>query len=159
MIDLSNYEKLKADAERYYSSVGRVFSPALNQEIQFSAEGFNHIIFKGSRSERERPSQMLRFKLLSLAVKLIKLSTTHQEFEETLKEFEVMSFKQKTRKIKPVRYWGVIAIIEGRKIKVILRKVGDNGGIHFWSIVPAWVTNKYRDTRFFTTMKGNPEED
>jgi len=79
--------------------------------------------------------------------------------EETLKEFEVRSYKKRTKKSRPVKYWGIIAIVDGRKIKAIVRKIGDNGTMHFWSVVPAWVTNKYRDTRFFTTMKGNPEED
>jgi hypothetical protein len=121
--------------------------------------GLFHIIFKGSRKERERPSQIMRFKLFTRALKLIGLSTTYQEYEETIKEFEVKSHKNKIRKTKPVKYWGIIAITDGRKIKVILRKIGDNGQLHFWSIVPAWVTNKYRDTKFVTTMKGNPEED
>jgi len=61
-------------------------------------------------------------------------------------------------KSKVVKYWGIIAIIDGRKIKVIIRKIGDMGNLHFWSIVPSWITNKYRDTKLFTTMKGNPEE-
>lgn len=159
MEDLSNYHKLREDAQRFYNNIGRIMSPALNQQIHFTAEGFNHIIFKGSRSERERPSQILRFKLLPLAVKLVGLSTTYQEFEESIKEFDVKSHKKRLRQSKPVRYWGIIAIIEGRKIKVIVRKIGDNGAMHFWSIVPAWTTNKYRDTRFFTTMKGDPDED
>jgi len=157
--DISNYEKLKEDALSFYNSIGKVFSPAFNQEVYFTAEGFNHIIFKGARSERERPSQILRFKLLSLAQKLVKISTTYQELEETLKEFRVKSYKKTILKTKPVTYWGVIAIIDGRKIKVIIRKIGDNGAMHFWSIVPAWTTNKYRDTKFFTTMKGRPDED
>ncbi len=94
-----------------------------------------------------------------MAVKLIELSTTYQEYEMTLKEFEVKSYKKKVRKSKPVKYWGIIAIVDGRKIKVILRKIGDNGQLHFWSVVPAWITNKYRDMKLFSTMKGNPEED
>ncbi len=159
MDDLSNYEKLREDAQKYYNSIRSVFSPAFNQKIYFPSEGFNHIIFKNARSEREKSSQVLRFKLLPLAIKLINISTTYQEFEETIKEFEVRSYKKKVKKSKPVNYWGVIAIIEGRKIKVIIRKIGDNGAMHFWSIVPAWTTNKYRDTKFFTTMKGNPNED
>ncbi|MEK7131810.1 MAG: hypothetical protein AAB797_03735 [Patescibacteria group bacterium] len=76
-----------------------------------------------------------------------------------MKEFEVKSHKKRIQKSKPVRYWGVIAIIDSRKIKVILRQIGDGGAIHFWSIVPAWTTNKYRDMKFFTTMKGSPDED
>lgn len=159
MEDLSNYEKLREDAQNFYNSIGNIFSPAFNLKVYFTSEGFNHIIYKNARSERERPSQILRFKLLPLVVKLVKTSTTYQEFEETIKEFEVKSYKKRVKKTKPVKYWGIIAIIDGRKIKVILRKIGDNGAMHFWSTVPAWTTNIYRDTKFFTTMKGNPEED
>lgn len=159
MEDLSNYEKLKEDSQKFYNAVDKIYSPVFQQKINFTAEGFNHIIFKSARTERERSSQILRFKLLPLAVKLIKESTTYQEFEETIKEFEIKSFKKRVKKSKAVKYFGIIAIINGRKIKVIIRKIGDNGAMHFWSIVPAWITNKYRDTKFFTTMKGNPEED
>lgn len=159
MEDVSNYEKLKEDARNFYNAIGAVFCPVFSQKVYFTAEGFNHIIFKGARRERERPSQILRFKLLPLALKLLRVATIYQEFEESLKEFEVRSFKRKIRKTICVRYWGIIAIIDGRKIKVIVRKIGDNGMMHFWSIVPSWTTNKYRDTRFFTTMKGSPEDD
>ena len=159
MEDLSNYDKLKEDAQRLYSSIGRVFSPALDQEILFTSEGFNHIIYKNSRTERERPSQILRFKLLPLAINLLKKSNTYQEVEETIQEFEVKSYKKRIKKTKVVKYWGIIAIIDGRKIKVIIKRVGEDGKMHFWSIVPNWVTNKYRDTKFFTTMRGSPDED
>lgn len=159
MDDLSNYAKLREDAQKFYVGTRPICSPAISEYVHFTADGFNHIIFKGPRSERERSSQILRFKLLPKAIKLIELSTTYQEYEETLKEFEVKSYKKKIRKSKPVKYWGIIAIIDGRKIKVILRKVGDNGQLHFWSVVPAWTTNKYRDLKLYSTMKGNPEED
>lgn len=159
MEDLANYNQIKEDATRFYQSVGAIFSPAFAENVHFPSEGFNHIVFKSSRTERERSSQILRFKLLRLAVDLVRLSTTHQEFEEMTREFEVKSRKKRVRKMKTVRYWGIIAIIKGRKIKVILRQIGDNGTLHFWSIVPAWVTNKHRDFKFFSTMKGNPEED
>ena len=159
MEDLSNYDKLCKDAQKLYSTTSQIMSPALNELVYFNAEGFNHIIFKGARSERERPSQILRFKLLPRAIKLIRYATTYQEYEETIKQFTVKSHKKKMLKPKPVRYWGIIAITDGRKIKVILRKIGDNGQLHFWSIVPAWTTNKYRDLKLFNTMKGNPDED
>lgn len=155
----SNYEKLKEDTQRFYNRIGSIFSPVFNEKVHFTSEGFNHIIFKNARSERERSSQILRFKLLPLTVKLLKLSTTYQEFEESIGEFEIKSFKKKVKKTKLIKYWGIIAIIDDRKIKVIIRKTGDNGAMHFWSIVPAWATNKYRDIRLFNTMKGNPEND
>lgn len=94
-----------------------------------------------------------------MAEELISLSTTYQEFEESIKEFSIEKYKQKAKENKIVRYWGIIAIINNQKIKVIIRKIGDNGSRHFWSVIPAWITNKHRDVKYFTTMKGNPEED
>ncbi len=158
MEDISNYEKIREDARRLYDDARPVLSPALGDQVRFTAEGFNHIIFKGPRRERERASQVMRFKLLPRAIRLVAHANTFQEFEETIKKFDVKTRKKRVRKSKSVLYWGIIAIFEGRKIKVILRKIGD-GQLHFWSIVPAWTTNRHRDARFVSTMKGNPEED
>jgi hypothetical protein len=128
-------------------------------KVGFSSDGFSHIIFKNSRSERERRSQILRFKLLPLAIRLIGLSTTYQEYEKSLTKIMIKRHKKQVVANKTIRYWGIIAIIDGQKIKVILRIIGDNGTAHFWSIIPAWTTNKYRDIKFFTTMKGCAAED
>jgi len=159
MEDVSHYEKLRNDSQKYYSSISHLKSPALKEFVSFKSEGFNHIVYKNSNNERDRKSQILRFKLLPLAKKLIEISTTHQEFEETIQEFAVKERKKKVRKSKVVSYWGIIAIINGRKIKVILRKIGDDGDIHFWSVIPSWSTNKFRDVKLFSTMKGDPKED
>lgn len=142
-----------------YNKINSVFSPVLKAKITFPAESFNHIIFKNARSEREKSSQILRFKLLPLAAKLIGLSTTYQEYEESSSEVIIKRHKKKIRANRVIKYWGIIAILDGQKIKVILRKIGDNGSLHFWSVIPAWTTNKFRDTKFYTTMKGCPQED
>ena len=94
MEDVSNYDKLREDAQKLFAATRPILSPALNDYVHCTAEGFNHIIFKGSRSERERPSQILRFKLLPRAIKLIAHSNTYQEYEETIKQFEVKSHKE-----------------------------------------------------------------
>ena len=86
MEDLSNYDKLREDAQKLYSVTRPILSPALNEYVHFTAEGFNHIIFKGPRSERERLSQIMRFKLFPRAIKLIECSTTYQEYEETIED-------------------------------------------------------------------------
>ena len=158
MNDVSNYDALRDDAQTLFAATKPVLSPALGERVAFTADGFNHIMFKGPRREREQASQVMRFKLLPRAIRLIGHANTFQEFEESLNEFEVKVKKRREKRAKPVRYWGIIAIFEGRKIKVILRKIG-NGQLHFWSIVPAWTTNKHRDARFISTMKGHPEED
>lgn len=35
MEDLSNYEKLREDSQKFYNKIGKIFSPALNQDIYF----------------------------------------------------------------------------------------------------------------------------
>lgn len=158
MDDVSNYEKLRTDTSAWFQSVRPLFSPALEEMVHFTSNGFEHIIYKRARTERDKSSQMMRFKLLPRAVRLIEVATTFQEYEETLMQFEVKRRKKRVLEAKRVQYWGLIAIIEGRKIKVIIRRVG-KGQLHFWSIVPAWTTNKYRDAKFISTMKGDPELD
>ena len=151
------YEDERDRARRVYRSVRYVHSPALNERVYFTAEGFSHLMFKTLSSERERRSQVARFKLLSRAIKLVGLSTTYQEYERVSKKLEVMSYKKVVRKAMVIKYWGIIAIVGGKKIKVIIRKKGHNADAHFWSVVPGWKTSGRRDVRF--TMKGNPEED
>lgn len=52
MEDLSNYEKLKGDSQKFYNSIGKIFSPVFQEDIYFNSEGFNHIVFKRSHSEK-----------------------------------------------------------------------------------------------------------
>lgn len=158
MDDVSNYENLRDATRAWFQSLKPIYSPGLQGYVYFTSEGFEHIIYKRARAERDKSSQGTRFKLLSRAITLIELSTTYQEYEKTIKGFEVKQQKRRVQKSKTVRYWGIIAIVENRKIKVIIRKIG-NGQLHFWSVIPAWTTNKYRDTKFISTMKGSPEED
>jgi hypothetical protein len=160
MSDISNYESIKEYSRKYYQEIGKVICPAFgNVFVHFNAEGFNHLIFKRKHKERDKTEQLYRFKLLPLALKLIKLATVYQETEEVIQEFRVQKFKKFVLESKVVRYWGIIGIIENKKIKVIVRQVGENGQKHFWSVIPSWVTNKHRDIKFISTMKGNPLED
>lgn len=159
MEDISNYEKIKADSKNFYEQIGKVHCPAFEQPVFFNAEGFNHLIYKNDRRERDKSVQIMKFKLLPLAKKLIGLTTTYQEYEESLQEFRVKKFKKAIQESKVVRYWGIIAILEHRKFKMVVRKVGDNGQYHFWSVIPAWVTNYHRDIKLVSTMKGDPTDD
>ena len=159
MNELENYENRREDAQQFYSGIRPIFSPALGSEVHFSADGFNHIIFKTANRERDRKSQITRFNMLSRAVKLIGISTTYQEYEAVMHEFEIRRNKRRIRISKSIIYWGIIAIIENRKIKIIVRKTGYTGKLYFWSVIPAWTTNRYRDVKFSSTAKGNLEED
>ena len=137
-----DYEAIRAKAREYYRTIGTIFSPALGQKICFSNDGFRHILFKRGRKGRERSAQIKRFSLLPLASELVGLSTTHQEFE-------AMS-EMRRGKTKSVRYWGIIAILRNEKIKVVIRRIGENGNVHFWSIIPDFRTSPRRDKKLFT---------
>jgi hypothetical protein len=159
MEDLSNYIKIKEDSKRFYDQIGKVTCPAFGQEVIFGSEGFDHLVHKNDSRERDKGVQIMKFKLLPLAKKLVGLTTTHQEYEEGLREFRLKKFKKIVQETKIVKYWGIIAILENRKFKVVVRKVGDNGQMHFWSVIPAWVTSQYRDIKLRSTMKGDPTDD
>ena len=159
MVDVSNYNKIKEDAANWYHRIGRVAAPVFGSElVHFTSEGFNHLVYKNARTERSKAAQITKFRLLGNSLKLIKTATTFQEYEESIKEFSVQKFRKRVLVPKIVKYWGLIAIMDTWKIKVIVRQVG-NGNKHFWSAIPNWTTSQYRDLKYLANMKGNPEED
>lgn len=114
-----------------YKNIVSVYSPVLMNNVNFNSKGFNHLIYKNARNERNKIDQSNRLKLIPLAHELIKISTTFQEFEvsENL-----------------TRYWGLIAILGNTKIRVIIRQK-NHGCLHFWIVIPNWSTQKRRDEK------------
>ena len=158
MQDISNYQSMRETAESLYKTMGHVRCPALDDVVHFNAEGFNHLIYKGDRKERNKIDQITKFKLLSKAKTIIEISSTYQEYDESM-----MQVKKKRRKkivIEPatVKYWGFVAIIQGIRVKTIVRRIG-NGQKHFWSVIPAWSKSQYRDITFINRSKGDLTED
>jgi hypothetical protein len=159
MKEPADYDKIRSNAEAFYKNIDYIYSPALGENVYFGADGFNHIRFKKQRDEREKISQMARFNLLPHAIKLVGLSTTYQEYEERNISYRIKSRNRGKFISEKVYYWGIIAIIDNRKIKIVLRKVGTEGKLHFWSVIPAWTTSANRDRKLIRTTKGNPEID
>ena len=154
MQDISNYKKIKENAENFYKKIGRINCPAFNSEtVYFNSEGFNHLIYK-KKSERSKNDQITKFKLLSIAKEIIFISTTFQEYDEGLAEITRKRFKKRVKETVAVRYWGLVAIVRNRKVKVIIRQIG-NGQKHFFSVIPAWTINHYNNTKIISTAKGN----
>jgi len=159
MQDVSNYEKIREDARQFYQTIDNIRCPALgHQPIHFTSEGFNHLIYKGNRKERDKSVQIMKFKLLSKAVELIKITTTYQEYDESLTTIRRERFKKIVHESATVRYWGFVAIIRDYRIKVIMRSIG-NGQKHFLSVIPAWSTNYYRNIKVISNAKGDLSED
>ena len=159
MQDISNYEKIREDAHSFYEKIGAIRCPALDNElVHFTAEGFNHLLYKGDRRERSRNDQITKFKLLTKAKTILEISTTYQEYDESLTTVRKKRFKKTVEETATVKYWGLVAIIQNFRTKVIIRQIG-NGQKHFWSVIPAWRTDHYRDIKLISMAKGNLSED
>ena len=159
MQDVSNYDKIREDAHQFYQAIGIIRCPAFDhQPVHFTAEGFNHLVYKGRRRERDKSVQIMKFKLLSKAADLLKITTTYQEYDESLTTIRKKRFKKTIQESTPVKYWGFVAIIRNFRIKVIVRSIG-NGQKHFWSVIPAWSTNYYRDIKLISNAKGDLADD
>ena len=159
MDDISNYEKLREDAHNFYRKIGAIRCPAFNNElIYFTAEGFNHLIYKGNRKERDKNVQIMKFKLLQKAKVVIEISTTYQEYDESLISIRKRRFKRVVEETVIVRYWGIVAIIQNSRVKIIVRQMG-NGQKHFLSVIPAWKTSQYRDVKLVLKAKRDLMDD
>jgi len=67
------FNQRKTEADSYYKSVVNVKCPYFNNElVYFNSEGFEHVIFKEWNKTRTRAEQYTRFRLLPLAVSIIK---------------------------------------------------------------------------------------
>jgi len=100
---------LKKQAKDFFRKVKSVNCPTFPKEkIYFNSKGLSHLFYKGSR-----------------AVKVLTLMPLAQE--ESC--FRVPG--------KQIRYWAFEAVVDDRRIKVIVRQIG-RGKKHFWSVIPAW---------------------
>lgn len=159
MHEVSNYKKIRENAHNFYRKIGAIRCPALkNDLVHFTAEGFNHLIYKKKRRERNKSDQVTKFKLLPQAKTIIEISTTCQEYDEGLIGVEKKKFKKIVHETTTVRYWGLVAIIKNFRVKVIVRQIG-NGQKHFWSVIPAWTKSYYKDIKLISKAKGNLAED
>ena len=85
--------------------------------------------------------QYIRLRLLKLAPQIISKSHTLQEFFET-KRFEKQKINSRwENRLIQVVYYGFVAIINGARIKVIVKEV-EGGSKFFWSIIPFWKNDK-----------------
>ncbi len=101
--------------------------------IIFNAKGLNHIFYKSTRSRRKSSEISIRIKLLPRAIKLLNLMPLPQEESEYKKDGKMYNF------------WAFEGVIDNKRIKVIVRQIG-NGKKHFWSVIPYWRKTKFGNT-------------
>ena len=157
MKNIKNYQNIKNNTENYYKKIGKTFCPALESVVYFNSEGFNHLLYK-NKSVRPQKEQTIKFKLLPIGKEIIEKSHLCQEYDEGLVEIVRKKFKKKVKIKSLAKYWGFVGIVKNCRVKIIIRQVG-NSNKHFWSVIPGWGHNHYRNTKFIKNYKGDLFED
>ena len=117
------------------------------------------MIYRNRKNKRDERSQLMRFQLLPKAVKLLRKAATIQEMDSYKSKLTVKKHGLRKQKIMIIQYYAFIAIIDGWKIKVIVKQVG-KGKPLFWSVIPNWITNKKRDKgKKYVNYTGDLEKD
>lgn len=152
---LLEFDQYKAKAKAFYDGIGKIQCPALRNEwVHFTSEGFNHLIYRaGKKKPRDRKTQLMRFELLPMAKEVIERATTFQEYEESYRYRKVNRRGKYVDENTLYRAWGLVAIINKFRIKVVITQLG-NGKKEFYSVMPAWVTRNYRNIKLIENAKG-----
>ena len=142
-IDDKKLDEIIKATEAEYKKIDVIRCPFFGEDIRFSDDGFKHMLYKGkfNKKKRDKNTQYMRLKLFKLACKLIRATKTLQEYYSTNHFVRVRNNKRREKVLKEVEYWGFIAIVENRRIKVIIKQYA-NGEKKFWSIIPNWNIRK-----------------
>lgn len=111
----------------------------MQSDVIFSSDGFHHLRYDGSRKEREKKVQIIKFNLIDEAIKIIKNSSKMQEYRRAycpVGSPDKNGFR-KTKLVQWIAFFAVISVTKRLRIRVVVRKVGD-GPYHFWSVMPFW---------------------
>ena len=119
----------KLEIKSFFNKIKQVKSPALAEIVYFNAKGMNHLLYKKNRNSRSKDRIKTNFILLPRAIQLLEKSTFWQEESYYVRDGDRYFF------------WAFEAVIDGRRIKVIVRQV-NSGKKHFWSVIPAWRKNR-----------------
>ncbi len=134
--DQDVFNKVKEKAQTLYGTQREIWCPYFKQNIILNSDGFHHLQFNSARKERSKKVQLTKFKLLPRALEIIRCTGTVQEYRKMLIAVGKPSGRDGFTRMKKAEYWGLVAIVGEKKIKVraVLRKVGE-GNIHFWSVM------------------------
>ncbi len=126
--------------KKFYDELGKVFCPYLKKNVEFTSNGFNHLVYKGDRTRRSEIEISMRIKSLYVVKEILESSGTTQEIEQ-------LENKQ--------RFYGFIAVIENKKYKVVVGTDLTGNRIIFRSVIPSWKTNK-RDSNLHKVETKKP---
>ena len=154
--DQQDFEKVRTDAEAFYTTVEKIRCPYFGSDVAFNAKGLRHLKFKTDGQARPHTDQYSRLKLIRYASEILKLSRTMQGIWSVRRFEEQKTNSRWERVMKDVAYYEFIAVLDSVRVKVIVKEVA-GGEKHFWSIIPFWGIDKNTSRRIL--YSGDPEHD
>jgi len=135
-MDSAYFEEKKKKAKEIYEAQRIIYNPYFKSDIVLNSDGFHHLQFS-ARRERPKEEQLLKFTLLPLGLRILKVATTLQEYRKLLCPVGKKSVKDGMIPMKTVQWWGFVAIFVEHdiKVRVVVRRIGD-GNYAFWSVMP-----------------------
>ncbi|MCX6783694.1 MAG: hypothetical protein NT141_01290 [candidate division WWE3 bacterium] len=119
-------DETKKNAKAFFKKHKSVKCPAFPKEkVYFNSRSLNHLFYEGAMSARPSKETETRVSLLPRAFLVLKRSSFWQEERIVDHKGEIM------------HYWSLEAVVEERRIKVIVRQKG-GGRKFFWSVIPSW---------------------
>ncbi len=137
--------KLKKQVKDFFKQHPEINCPAFpGEKVFFNSKGMSHLFYKDLKktSSRNLKEVKTRVKLLPRAVKVLSLMPLIQEEREIERQKKIHY------------YYAFEAIVDGLRIKVIVKQVG-NGQKHFWSVIPSW--RRYQ-SKIFNAKSKNLEK-
>ena len=107
----------KEAAKAIFTKQREIYSPYFKIPITLNSDGFHHLQFS-ARRERDKREQIFKFNLLPLGLELIGKSSTIQEYRKLLTPIGEKSKKEGSIPVKEIEYWGLVAIVGSKSIKV-----------------------------------------
>jgi hypothetical protein len=118
-----------------YNIINKLYCPYFRDYVYFTRIGYEHIFFKKKFKARNALDSKMRVKMFPLAVKLLNATHTIQDIQHR-NRFEIRYINsRKEVALVSVVYYEFIAVIDGRKIKTVLKQI-IGGNIIFLSIIP-----------------------
>jgi hypothetical protein len=134
-MDEAYYKGKKEKAYRVYTARPAIRSPFFKKPVMLNTDGFHHLCYSTLR-ERSKGEQVTRFTLLPLGLRILKTTTTLQEYRKEVRPFGIPGNQANPLSMKTVEWWGFVAMFvqQDVKVRVVVRKVGDRD-LHFWSVM------------------------
>ena len=136
------FEEVRRRAEEQYQRLGQIRCPYFQETVHFSTDGLRHLLFKTWNRGRLRQDQFMRLRHLAAAPEIIRQSRTVQGILETQEWERRKRHGRWERLLQPVTYYEFVAVLAGRRFKVIVKQV-PGGERQFWSLIPHWRQNPF----------------